>query len=56
MKRSRPSKFMFILSIIVVLVAVASLYVKIPYVSGHAFWVLLGGYGVLFLGNIIKGF
>ena len=49
----------FIVSLALVLLAVASMYVHLPaalsFVNGHRFWLVVAGYVVLALGVVLKG-
>ncbi len=59
-KRLTPPTFpVFIISLILAVLAVASLYVHVPivghYLVGHRFWVMTAAYVVLFIGVIFDG-
>jgi len=58
MKLSAPKKFTFWLTIILALISVLLTYVikGIPYISGYEYIILLVAFGLLALGNFIKGF
>lgn len=55
MKLSPPTFPVFLISLVLTGLAVASLYTPIPIVAGHAFWFAVGGYVLLALGNILRG-
>jgi hypothetical protein len=54
-----PRLLTFIVSLILVLAAVASLYTRLPvvgaFVKSHQFWVAVAGYVVLTLGVLLRG-
>ncbi len=54
-----PKVVTFSLSLLLVLLAVASLYIHIPAVgaqiAAHRFWILLAGYGLLAAGCVLTG-
>ena len=50
MRLHAPSRNLFLISLVLAVAAVLSLFVMIPVLSGNAFWVLLIGYVVLLLG------
>jgi hypothetical protein len=45
----------FVISVVLAVLALLSLFVPIPIVSAYSFWVLLIGYLVLVAGNMLKG-
>ena len=49
-----PSAWTFWLSVLLVILAIISIYVRIPYVTVYAFWVAVVGYVILVIGNIFK--
>ena len=55
MTLSRPTNGVFILSLILAGLALASQFTPIPYVSGNQFWVAIAAYAVLMFGNLLKG-
>ena len=56
MRLSAPTKNIFFISIILAILAVVGVWVTaIPWVTGHAFIVLLAAYLVLLAGNVLKG-
>ena len=48
-----PAMWVFILSLILVVLAVVGIFVEIPYLSMYAFWVAVLAYVVLALGNFL---
>ena len=54
-----PRLITFLLSLILVGLAVASMYTKIPniggFVAGHRTWILVAAYAVLALGVVARG-
>lgn len=57
MSIGRPSKVVFLISLALLLASVAVRYggVDIPFVNRHVYEVLLGGFVLLVLGNLLKG-
>jgi hypothetical protein len=53
MKLHAPAMWVFILSLILVVLAVVGIFVEIPYLSMYAFWVAVLAYVVLALGNFL---
>jgi len=45
--------WVFILSVVLVVLAVVGVFVEIPYLSMYAFWVAVLAYVVLALGNVL---
>jgi hypothetical protein len=56
MQLSPPTKNVFYLSAALVVVGLVAQIVTIPFLSNVAFWVVLFGYLLLFLGTTMKGF
>ena len=48
-----PAMWVFILSLVLVVLAVVGVFVEIPYLSLYAFWVAVLAYVVLALGNFL---
>jgi hypothetical protein len=48
-----PAMWVFILSLVLVVLAVVGVFVEIPYLSMYAFWVAVLAYVVLALGNFL---
>ena len=48
-----PAMWVFILSLVLVVLAVVGIFVEIPYLSMYAFWVAVLAYVVLALGNFL---
>lgn len=55
MNLSAPTQPIFLISLILAILAVLSVYMPIPIVSGNAFWVAIFAYVVLLAGNVAKG-
>jgi hypothetical protein len=53
MELHAPAMWMFILSLVLVVLGVLSVFVEIPFVSMYAFWVAVLAYVVLALGNFL---
>ena len=49
-----PSSWTFWLSAVLVVLAVVSTFVKIPYITMYAFWVAVIGYVILVIGCTVK--
>ena len=49
-----PSAWTFWLSVVLVLLAIVSAFVSIPFISQYALWVAVVGYVVLVIGCIFK--
>lgn len=50
-----PTQIVFLISLVLVVLAVLAIFVSIPFVSAYAFWVAVIGYIVLAAGCIMKG-
>ncbi len=54
-----PKRITFAISLALVVVAIGSLYLRLPYgasfVGAHRFWIIVAGYGLLALGVILPG-
>ena len=55
MNLSAPTMPVFLISLILAVLAVLSVYMPIPMVTGNAFWVAVIAYVVLLVGNVAKG-
>jgi len=55
MKLSEPKVVTFIIVLVIALLAVLGAFIRIPFITGHTFWVLLIAFILLALGNLIKG-
>ncbi len=53
MKLHAPAMWVFIPSLVLVVLAVVGVFVEIPYLSMYAFWVAVLAYVVLALGNVL---
>ena len=56
MRLTPPTKNVFWISVILAALGLIGTFVAIPFVSAYAFWFVLIGYVLLFLGNAAKGF
>jgi hypothetical protein len=54
MKTSSPSKFIWVLALIVGIIGIIAHFIKIQYVSEYEYWLLLAGYALLVLGTTFK--
>ena len=58
MQLTAPRILTFILSLVVALLAIASLYTRLPtigaWVSGHRFWMMVAAYVILALGVVLR--
>jgi hypothetical protein len=48
-----PAMWVFVLSLVLIVLAVVCIFVEIPYLSMYAFWVAVLAYVVLALGNFL---
>ena len=56
MRLNAPSKLFFLISLVLVILAIVSIYVvSIPFVTANAFWVAVVGYIVLAVACVMKG-
>ncbi len=55
MNLSAPTMPVFLVSLILAVLAVASKFVAIPVIGANAFWVAVIAYIVLLVGNVAKG-
>ncbi|MCJ7772551.1 MAG: hypothetical protein MUP22_05395 [Desulfobacterales bacterium] len=56
MKLTPPTKNVFLLSTVVAAVGLVAKFVAVPFVSANAFWFVVVGFVLLWLGNAMKGF
>ena len=56
MRLSRPTNATFLLSVILVALGLLGRFAGLGAAAPYAFWLVLLGYILLFLGNITKGF
>jgi hypothetical protein len=54
-KLNAPTQVMFLVSLVIVLLAIIGLFVNIPIISMYAFWIAVLGYAVLAAGCVLKG-
>lgn len=55
MKPSAPTKFIWLLAIILGVVGIVANFVSLGVVSEYSYWLLVAGYGLFFLGTSFKG-
>jgi len=55
MRLSAPKMVLFLVSLVLAVLAIASVFVSIPHVTQYAFWILTAGYAVLAAGVVFKG-
>ncbi|MEX0968990.1 MAG: hypothetical protein WD046_00945 [Paracoccaceae bacterium] len=55
MNLNAPNKMMFLISLVMVALAVISAFIVIPVVSAYAFWIAVGGYAVLAFASLFNG-
>lgn len=55
MKLSEPKVITFWIAVILGVVGIIASLVTIPVLSGFAFWLVVAGFVVLVLGNLLKG-
>jgi hypothetical protein len=56
MRLNPPTKVVFWISVVLAVLGLIGQYVSLPFVSDFAFYFVLVGYILLFLGNTLKGF
>lgn len=56
MRLSRPANATFLFSVILVALGLLGKFAGLPVAAPYAFWLVLLGYILLFLGNTSKGF
>jgi Co/Zn/Cd efflux system component len=49
-----PSMWLFVLSVLIAVLAIASTFTPIEYVTKYAFWVAIIAFVVLAFGNLVK--
>ena len=54
MEMHTPSRWTFLLSLVLVLLAVVAYFVDIPYISKYHLWIAVIGYTVLVFGCMVK--
>ena len=55
MRMNPPTKLVFWISVVLVVLGLLGSFVSIPFVSGFAFWFVLIGYVVLAVSLFVKG-
>ena len=56
MRLNPPTKAVFYLSAALAVLGLLGQYANVPLLSAYAFYLVLAGYILLFLGNVLKGF
>jgi len=56
MKLTPPTKNVFWIATVVAALGLVAKFVSIPFVSANAFWFVVVGFVLLWLGNTVKGF
>ncbi len=56
MKLTPPKQTTFWVSVVLAVLGLIGSFVSIPFVSDYAFWFVVVGYVILFLGLTMKGF
>jgi len=56
MRLNAPKKTVFWISVVLAGLGILGSLVSLPVISGIAFWLVVIGYVLLFLGNVLKGF
>jgi hypothetical protein len=54
MKLHAPAMWVFVLSLVIAVLAIVSVFVSIPYVSDYRRWVGVVAYAVLAVGNLVE--
>ena len=49
-----PSMLIFVFALVLVVLAVVSVFYPIQFVSAYAFWFAIAGYAVLAIGNLVE--
>ena len=55
MNLSPPTTAVFAISLILAVLAIISIFVAMPLISAHAFWVAIIAYFILAVGNVFRG-
>lgn len=56
MRLTPPKKTVFWVATILAVLGILATFVSIPFVSANAFWFVVVGFVLLWLGNTVKGF
>jgi heme/copper-type cytochrome/quinol oxidase subunit 1 len=56
MRLSAPKQITFWIAVILAVLGILATLITIPVLSGFAFWLLVIGFVILALGNLIEGF
>ncbi|MGD1037059.1 MAG: hypothetical protein ABR878_07650 [Roseiarcus sp.] len=54
MKLHAPALWLFVVSLIIAVIAVVSVFTPIPFVTTYGFWVAILAYVVLAVGNVME--
>ena len=55
MSLSAPTQVVFLISLVLAVLAVAGIFISIPFVSAYSFWLAVVAYVVLAAGCLMKG-
>jgi hypothetical protein len=55
MKLSAPKQVTFWVAVVVALIGLIASFVTIPVLSGYALWIVVLGFVILALGNVLEG-
>jgi hypothetical protein len=55
MRLNSPKFITWLISLILGIIGLVSVFIAIPYISAYAFWIVLIGLALLLMGNAIKG-
>ena len=56
MRLNAPKKIVWLISLILAILSVLSLFIAIPFVSLYSFWIMAVAWLLMFLGTVLKGF
>jgi hypothetical protein len=56
MNLSAPKQQVWIIAVILGFLGIVGTFIAIPVVSAYAFWFVVAGFVLLFLGTLLKGF
>lgn len=55
MNLSAPTTMVFVISIVLAILAVLSMFMPLPIIGEYRFWVAIAAYVILAIGNIFRG-
>ncbi len=55
MRLSAPTFPIWLLAVVIGILGIVGKFVVIPYVTTYSFWMVAGGFALLFLGTLFKG-